>query len=205
MKPLFFSLALFLPALVFSQTGTPALSAAQLKQMKMLRDAQMAQGASGNSAANANSPAQHQQQEQLQQQQQKQPAIQPQQPPVLNTRDGTTLPADFEFISISPYFKNKAKLGKMIATVQSDTGQILGTVTGDFGDCKTCVRGASLKGKIGIRVYGKDLRALTISRKQSSSIQIINCPTEVTVAGGVYVCEFSTGKTKMKLNLRIDP
>ena len=198
MKPLFFSLALFLPALVFSQTGTPALSAAQLNQMKMLQDAQMAQGASGNSAANANSPAQ-------QQQQQKQPAIQHQQAPVLNTRGATTLPADFEFISISPYFKNKAKLGKMIATVQSDTGQILGTVTGDFGDCKTCMRGASLKGKIGIRVYGKDLRALTISRKQSSSIQINNCPTEVALAGGVYVCEFSTGKTKMKLNLRIDP
>ncbi len=124
--------------------------------------------------------------------------------PVPTTGD-SKLPADFEFISISPYYKNKPRLGKLTATVVSTTNEVLGTVTGDFGDCKTCIRGASIKGKLGIRFYGQSLRALTVSRKQSSSIQIEGCPTNVLLTQDSFSCDFVSGGVKMKLNMRIEP
>ena len=134
-----------------------------------------------------------------------QPAPRPLQVAAVPTTGDSKLPADFEFISISPYYKNKPRLGKLTATVVSTTNEILGTVTGDFGDCKSCIRGASIKGKLGVRFYGQSLNSLTVSRKQSSSIQIENCPTNVLVIQRDYSCDFVSGGNKMKLNMRIEP
>lgn len=133
----------------------------------------------------------------------------PQQQPIeLNTNSQVQtkpkLPDDFELIEIKPYFKNKARLGKLTATLISSQNDTLATVSADFGDCKDCIRGASLKGKLGIRLYGNNLKDLIVSRKQSSSIKLINCNNKVAFMN-TYTCEFSHKDSAMKLMLRLEP
>jgi len=114
------------------------------------------------------------------------------------------LPDDFELIEIRPYFKNKARLGKLTATLTSSQNDVLASVSADFGDCKNCIRGASLKGKLGIRLYGNTLKDLIVSRKQSSSIKLVNCSNKVAFVSP-YICEFASKDATMKFILRIDP
>ncbi len=193
----FFLFMIFISAKAsFAQSSAPQLSEAQQKQIKMLQDAQQREPVT---------PAPPVQQMPAAAAATVTPAQTLQQPPIQNTGDSKQLPSDFEFISISPYFKNKVKIGRLTATVQAQNNEVLGTLTGEFGDCKSCIRGASIKGKIGIRIYGKDLRSLTVSRKQSSSIHILACPTGVPLVNGSYACDFKSGGQQMKINLRIDP
>lgn len=132
------------------------------------------------------------------------PSAPPVAPPPVTAPPRATLPADFELISIKPYFKNKPRLGKLTATlVNAVTNENLGNVSGDFGDCKSCIRGASIKGKIGIRVYGQDIQKLSFSRKQSSSIKVTSCPQ-----GGEssqFNCEFTAEGVAMRLSLKVEP
>ncbi len=127
--------------------------------------------------------------------------IEPHAAPVLPAK--ARLPDDFELIEIKPYFKNKTRLGKLTATVTSVTNETLATVAADFGDCKNCIRGASLKGKLGIRLYGNNLKDLVVSRKQSSSIKLVNCNNKVAFVN-TYTCEFSHKDAVMKLTLKLD-
>lgn len=117
----------------------------------------------------------------------------------------TGLPDDFELIEIKPYFKNKARLGKLTATITANQSpDILATVSADMGDCKKCIRGASVKGKLGIRLYGSTVKDLVVRRKQSSSIKIIKCESNVPFVTS-YVCEFSHKDVAMKLTLKLEP
>lgn len=115
------------------------------------------------------------------------------------------MPSDFELIVIKPYFKNKPRLGHLTATLFSETNEVLGSVEGDFGDCQNCIRGASVKGKLGIRLYGKEASQLTVSRKQSNSIQITACDANNNrnFVNNVFHCEFIHNKMKMKLTLKL--
>jgi len=118
----------------------------------------------------------------------------------------TRLPDDFELIGIKPYFKNKPRIGHLTVTLLSSQNETLATVAGDFGDCKNCLRGASVKGKIGIRLYGNTMKDLTVSRKQSFSIKLENCSgNQTALANNLYSCEFSHKDVKMKMTLKIDP
>lgn len=126
--------------------------------------------------------------------------------PVETTPVQSQLPDDFELIAIKPYFKNKARLGHLTVTLLSGQNETLGKITGDFGDCKNCIRGASVKGKIGIRLYGNTMNDLTVSRKQSSSIKLENCPTnKVALTSNVFSCEFSHKDVKMKMTIKLEP
>lgn len=114
--------------------------------------------------------------------------------------------SDFELIGIKPYYKNKPRLGHLTAVLSSASNEVLGTVEADLGDCKDCIRGASVKSKIGIRLYGKDFKNLTVNRKQSSSIKIGNCPASgQALVNNLYVCEFSSGGNQLKLTLTLKP
>ncbi len=125
----------------------------------------------------------------------------PQMPP-----PAEALPQDFEFIGINPYFKNKERIGHMSATLNSENAtQNLAAITSDFGDCKTCLRGASVKGKIGLRLYGRTLETLMVSVKYSSSIKISKCPTAVPLKEGSYTCEFNYQNKLMKLVVKVGP
>lgn len=140
-------------------------------------------------------------------------AVVPPQQPTVQAQAGTVatstpakLPEDFELIKITPYFKNKPRLAKLTATVYGAGGETLGSVVGDFGDCKDCIRGASIKSKIGLRLYGKDIPSLIVSRKSSSSIQLHDCPlNNKPLVNGTYNCEFSHGGTKMRMTLKLEP
>ena len=128
-------------------------------------------------------------------------------PPTEKTADAQA-PNDFELISIKPYFKNKNRVGHLTATlINAQTGQAMGTVNGDLGDCKNCIRGASLKGKVGVRFYGQTLQSLTFSRKSSSSIKLLACPSVGSLASDhTYNCEFAhAGGPTYKLVLKIEP
>lgn len=116
------------------------------------------------------------------------------------------LPEDFELIVIRPYYKNKARLGKLTATLTSSQNEVLAQQSGDFGDCKSCIRGASLKSKLGIRLYGDTAQSLTVSRKQSSSIKLLNCGgNKKAFVNNTYTCEFSHKDSTMKLTLKLEP
>lgn len=116
------------------------------------------------------------------------------------------LPEDFELIGIKPYYKNKPRIGHLTVTLLSSQNETLATVAGDFGDCKNCLRGASIKGKMGIRLYGNTMKDLTVSRKQSSSIKLENCSgNQLAFANNTYSCEFSHKDVKMKMTLKLDP
>lgn len=115
---------------------------------------------------------------------------------------------DVELIGIKPYFKNKPKLGRLTATLSAvETKETLATMTSDFGDCANCIRGASLKGKLGLRLYGKTAAELTVNRKQSTSIKIENCPGNegALLSNNQYTCEFLHKGTKLQLTLKLEP
>jgi hypothetical protein len=116
------------------------------------------------------------------------------------------VPDDFEFISIKPYFKNKQRLGRLTATViNRETSDLWATFEQDFGDCQDCVRGASIKGKLGIRLYGKTLQTLTVSQKHSMSIKLTSCPSGGAFINNQYICEFVFSGRKLKLTLKVEP
>lgn len=141
-------------------------------------------------------------------QQMPQPVPPPSVDPNVSAQPANTsrLPDDFELIVIRPYYKNKPRLGKLTATLTSSQGEVLATESGDFGDCKNCIRGASLKGKLGIRLYGSTAKDLTVSRKQSSSIKLVNCGgNKSAFVDNTYTCEFSHKDSTMKLTLKLEP
>lgn len=137
------------------------------------------------------------------------PAVVPNDPPMKpEVRAVSAARADpnIELIAINPYFRNKSRVGQLTATLSDASGGILGSIKQNLGDCKNCVRGASLKGKLGVRLYGQSLQKLTVSRKSSSSIKILSCPTNAMLASNrTFVCEFSSGGAPMKLTLLIEP
>lgn len=115
----------------------------------------------------------------------------------------------FELISIKPFFKNKLRVGHLSAQlINANTNENLGTISGDLGDCKNCIRGASVKGKIGVKIYGQNMQSLKISRKSSSSVKLIACPATAPINSPdhSYTCEFGhADEAPMKLVLKVEP
>lgn len=116
---------------------------------------------------------------------------------------GGGLPDDFELITITPYFKNKSRIAHLNIELLSNQNVVLASAQGELGDCKDCIRGASIKGKLGVRIYGEALHNLRISRKNSTSIKLTNCLSELN--NNQYTCEFQHKNEDMKLVLKIEP
>lgn len=117
------------------------------------------------------------------------------------------MPAEFDLIVIKPYFKNKPKLGHLTATLYSSMDEVLGSVSGDFGDCANCIRGASIRGMLGVRLYGSEVSKLTVSRKQSTSIRLgaCNANNNMALVNNTFTCEFTHKNLPMKLILKLVP
>ena len=137
------------------------------------------------------------------------PAVVPNAPPMkpeVSAVSAARADPNLELIAINPYFRNKSRVGLLTATLSDANGGLLGSIKQNLGDCKNCVRGASLKGKLGVRLYGQSVQKLTVSRKSSSSIKILSCPSTANLdSHRIFVCEFSSGGTPMKLTLMIEP
>ena len=134
------------------------------------------------------------------------PAVVPNAPPMKTEVSAAHADPNIELIAINPYFRNKSRVGLLTATLNDANGGLLGSIRQNLGDCKNCIRGASLKGKLGVRLYGQSMQKLTVSRKSSSSIKILSCPSNANLASNrTFVCEFSSGGSAMKLTLMIEP
>ncbi len=98
------------------------------------------------------------------------------------------------------------KIGRLTATlVDVSRGHTVKKVVGDLGDCRTCIRGASLRGEIGIRLMGSDLENLKVARKNaSSSVQIVSCAQGAAVKNGSFHCDFLQNGRLYKFSFRVE-
>ncbi len=106
---------------------------------------------------------------------------------------------------LKPSKVSKLKIGKMTAHFVDDVNnELISTVTSDLGDCKSCLRGAAVRGDIGVELHGDDLQSLKVMHKQSPGVSINSCGPKSKFVGDGFECTYSKNGHPYKFIFKIE-
>jgi hypothetical protein len=110
---------------------------------------------------------------------------------------------DLELIFLKPIKPKGSKvLGTLSAQFYTENGSLIQEKSGLLGDCLKCERGVSVKGFLGLRVEGMDLKSFTVGRKQSPFVDLIDCSQDMPISSE-YSCKFKINKVPYSLKMSV--
>lgn len=102
--------------------------------------------------------------------------------------------------SLKPTQKSGLELAQLqVALISEGDGKVVSTLSGKLGDCSHCIRGAALKGDLGIRLEGKTIESLVGIRKQTLNIELTSCDLGNKLQDNQMTCEFKFRNQPLKL------
>ena len=113
-------------------------------------------------------------------------------------------PSNLELVELKPIKPQGSKiLSTLNAELINEDGILIQKQSTSLGDCKKCSRGFGVKGFIGVRFEGMNLKALNIGRKQSPKVNMVDCAQNQLI-NNIYNCKFKIENRLYHLRISVN-
>ncbi|MBX3021758.1 MAG: hypothetical protein KF799_08795 [Bdellovibrionales bacterium] len=111
--------------------------------------------------------------------------------------------ASLKLVSLKPKKVAPRQLGRVSATlIKTSDDEVVDRISTTFGDCANCARGIAVRGVLGIRLEGKSITTLQITKKSTPGVRYHDCKQLELPKGGEYQCTFSFRETMYTVKLK---